>query len=91
MGGELLGEVGEEEGEGVVASHHLEPQDSQAVLMADSSLVVVQQGEHRELVEAVVQVGAYWDVLQILMIIAQMVDQVPKVLGILQTVPCLVT
>ena len=91
MGGELLGEVGEEEGEGVVASHRLEPQDSQAVLMADSSLVVVQQGEHRELVEAVVQVGAYWDVLQILMIIAQMVDQVPKVLGILQTVPCLVT
>ena len=57
MGGELLGEVGEEEGEG--ASHHLEPQDSQAVLMADSSLVVVQEGEHRELVEAVVQVGAY--------------------------------
>ena len=59
MGGELRGEVGEEEGEGVVASHRLEAQDSQAVLMADSSLVVVQQGGHRELVEAVVQVGAY--------------------------------
>ena len=55
MGGELLGEVGEEEGEEVVASHRLEAQDSQAVLMADSSLVVVQQGE------AVVQVGAYYD------------------------------
>ena len=59
MGGELLGEMEEEEGEGVVASHHLEPQDSQAVLMADSSLAVVQQGGHRELVEAVVQVGVY--------------------------------
>ena len=59
MGGELLGEMGEEEGEGGVASHHLEPQDSQAVLMADSSLAVVQQGGHRESVEAVVQVGAY--------------------------------
>ena len=59
MGGELLGEMGEEEGEGVVASRRQEAQDSQAILMADSFLVVVQQGEHKELVEAVVQVGAY--------------------------------
>ena len=59
MGGELLGEGGEEEGEVVVASHRPEPQDSQAILMVDSSLVVVHRGEHRELVEAVVQVGDY--------------------------------